>query len=194
MGIEALSRSPDHYLSGLQIIDSTFEPTDETALDIESSPDAPPMTDMLIQGNLIKGGNPSFASPQYQQSICLEIGGGVQILNNTIWGSKWAAIEVYDRSGGLYPSHVTIANNTIDATQGVPPAQWAVHLDASQVTFTGNTMRYNGDQIYGISIEAGSGNVVTGNSLTHVGGSSDTAIVEINGASGNNISGNSVSP
>jgi hypothetical protein len=150
-GIEALSRSTTHYLSGLHIIDSTFEPTDETALDIESSPTAPPMTDMLIQGNLIKGGNPDFANPLYQQSICLELGQGVQILDNTIGNSRWGAIEIYDRSK-TGNSGSLITGNTITGDVRL--------TGAHGVTVIGNTFD-QADRIR--ELDGASGNTITPN-------------------------------
>jgi hypothetical protein len=127
MNVEVLNRGGN--VQGLHFVDCTFEASDETCLDIETSPYAPTTTDILIQGCIIKGGT-NVTNPLYQQSICLELAPGTRILNNTIGDSRWGAIEVYDRSKAAH-SGAIISGNTISGQ---------VYLTGAHgVTVTGNS-------------------------------------------------------
>ena len=196
-GLEATSRvwnggSPAHFLRNIAIIDNIFEPTDETTLDIESpnTEPSPVIGNILIKGNTLKGAGIG-ANAQYGQSICLELGQGAKVIDNTIYGGKYGAIEIWSAGHPLDLSLAVITGNNIDATQGVIPVTTAVNLTASQIVFTNNTVRYFADRTNGLVIDGSTANNITNNTFIKV-GVGGPPISQRNGATGNTIDPNIV--
>jgi hypothetical protein len=179
-------------IQGLQFNGCTFEYSDETCLDIESPALATPIPgQFIIKNNLIKGAG--VAGSLWAQGLCLEVGQSAVVTGNTIYGGKYGALEIWSGGQPSEQSLAVISGNTIDATQGYVPVTNAVHINASQATFTNNTLRYPAGSCGGVSLDGVTGCIVTGDSFvqTTPGGS---AVSQVNGASGNTISGNTTTP
>ena len=193
-GLEVTSRcwsggAPAHYLHGLSIIGCTIEAADETSLDIESPVEPTPVVgNYVIQDCLIKGGGIG-GNAKYGQSVCLELGQGAKVIGNTIYGGKYGALEIWTGGQPMDPSLAVISGNTFDATKGVIPLTNAISFTASQVTFTSNSLRYSPSACGGVSLNGVTACSVTGNSFTQTAAGSQP-VSEINGATGNTISGN----
>ena len=186
MNVEACERGG--IISGLKFDGCTFEYSDETCLDIESTPEATPIPgQFIITNNLIKGAG--AADSRWAQGLCLELGQSAVVTGNTIYGGKYGALEIWSGGQPSQQSLAVISGNTIDATQGYVPVTSTVHINASQAAFSNNTVRYPASSCGGVSLDGVNGCTVTGDVFvqTSVGGS---AVVQVNGASGNSVSGN----